>query len=42
MALRALAHKWLRIIYKLWLTRTEYNEARHLINKKRRGEMKAA
>lgn len=42
MALRALSHKWLRIIYKLWTTATEYNEAKHLINKKQRSMRKAA
>lgn len=29
-AVRALAYKWIRIIYRLWQTRTKYDEARYL------------
>ncbi len=29
-AVRALAYKWIRIIWKCWQTRTKYNEARYL------------
>lgn len=29
-AVRALAYKWIRIIYRLWQTRTAYDEARYL------------
>jgi transposase len=29
-ALRALAYKWIRIIYKIWTDRVPYNEARYL------------
>lgn len=30
-ALRALAFKWIRILYRCWVERTQYNEARHLM-----------
>ena len=30
MARRALAYKWLRIIYRCWQTREPYDEARYL------------
>jgi|WetSurMetagenome_2_1015567.scaffolds.fasta_scaffold136467_1 transposase len=42
MALRSLAHKWLRIIYKMWQAKTNYDEAKHLINKKQKGGKMAA
>ena len=29
-AVRALAYKWIRIIWKCWQTRTNYDEARYL------------
>lgn len=31
-AVRALAFKWIRIIYRCWQTRTEYNEVKYLEN----------
>jgi hypothetical protein len=36
-SVRALAFKWIRIIWKCWQTRTPYDEARHLecLRKKR-------
>jgi transposase len=36
-ALRALAFKWIRILYRCWQTRTSYNEAAYLNALKRRG-----
>jgi transposase len=36
-ALRALAFKWIRIMYRCWQTRTPYDEARYLNALKRRG-----
>jgi transposase len=36
-ALRALAFKWIRIIYRCWQARTHYDEARYLNALKRRG-----
>jgi transposase len=36
-ALRALAFKWIRIVYRCWHTRTPYDEARYLSALKRRG-----
>ena len=36
-ALRALAFKWIRIMYRCWQNRTPYNEARYLNALKRRG-----
>ena len=36
-ALRALAFKWIRIVYRCWQTRTPYDEARYLSALKRRG-----
>ena len=36
-ALRALAFKWLRIVYRCWQTRTPYDEATYLGALKRRG-----
>lgn len=36
-ALRALAFKWIRILYRCWQTRTPYNEATYLNALKRRG-----
>ena len=36
-ALRALAFKWIRIVYRCWQTRTPYNEATYLSALKRRG-----
>ena len=29
-AVRALAYKWIRIIYRCWQTRTNYDEARYM------------
>jgi hypothetical protein len=31
-AVRALVFKWIRIIYRCWQTRTEYNEVKYLEN----------
>lgn len=36
-ALRNLGQKWIRIIYRMWQTRTPYNEARHLESLARHG-----
>lgn len=36
-ALRALAFKWIRILYRCWQTRTPYNESRYLAALKKRG-----
>ncbi|MCK3826507.1 IS110 family transposase [Pseudomonas sp. W2Aug9] len=36
-ALRALAFKWIRIVYRCWKTSTPYDEAAHIQNLKRRG-----
>ena len=36
-ALRALAFKWIRIVYRCWQTRTHYDEATYLSALKRRG-----
>jgi transposase len=36
-ALRCLGQRWLKIIWKMWQTRTPYDEARHLRNMTRRG-----
>ena len=36
-ALRALAFKWIRIVYRCWQTRVPYDEARYLSALKRRG-----
>jgi len=36
-ALRALAFKWIRILYRCWQTRTPYNEANYLKALERRG-----
>ena len=36
-ALRALAFKWIRIVYRCWQTRTPYDESRYLNALKRRG-----
>ena len=36
-ALRALAFKWIRILYRCWVTRTPYNEAAYLRALERRG-----
>lgn len=36
-ALRALAYKWIRIVYRCWQTRTPYDEATYLAALKRRG-----
>jgi transposase len=36
-ALRALAFKWVRILYRCWLTRTPYDESTYLAALKRRG-----
>ena len=36
-ALRALAFKWLRILYRCWQTRTPYDESTYLNALKKRG-----
>lgn len=36
-AVRALAYKWIRIIYRCWQTRTEYNEVKYLENLRKKG-----
>jgi hypothetical protein len=36
-AVRALAFKWLRILYRCWQTRTPYDESTYLNALKRRG-----
>jgi transposase len=36
-ALRALAYKWIRIVYRCWQTRTRYDESAYLHALKRRG-----
>jgi hypothetical protein len=36
-ALRALAFKWIRIVYRCWQNRTPYDEARYLNTLKRHG-----
>ncbi len=36
-AVRALAYKWIRIIWKCWQTRTPYNEVRYLENLRKKG-----
>ena len=36
-AVRALAYKWIRIIWKCWLTRTPYNEVRYLEALRKKG-----
>jgi transposase len=36
-AVRALAFKWIRIIYKRWQTRTPYSEVRYLESLRRKG-----
>ena len=36
-AVRALAFKWLRILYRCWMERTPYDEAKYLFALKRRG-----
>ena len=36
-ALRALAYKWIRILYRCWQTRTPYDESVYLLALKRRG-----
>jgi transposase len=36
-AVRALAFKWIRIIYKCWQTRTEYNEVSYLESLRKKG-----
>ena len=35
--LRALAFKWIRILYRCWVTRTPYNESKYLMALERRG-----
>jgi len=37
-AYRALANRWLRIIWTLWQAATPYDEARHLANRVRKGQ----
>jgi transposase len=36
-ALRCLGHRWLKILWKMWVTRTPYNEAYHTRNQVRHG-----
>jgi transposase len=36
-AVRALAYKWIRIIWKCWQTRTPYNEVKYLENLRKKG-----
>ena len=36
-AVRALAFKWIRIIYRCWQTRTEYNEVKYLEKLREKG-----
>jgi len=36
-AVRALAFKWIRIIYRCWHTRTEYNEVKYLESLRKKG-----
>ena len=36
-ALRALAYKWIRVVYRCWQTRTAYDESAYLLALKRRG-----
>ena len=36
-AVRALAFKWIRIIYRCWQTRTAYNEVKYLENLRKKG-----
>ena len=36
-AVRALAFKWIRIIFRCWQTRTEYNEVKYLENLRKKG-----
>ncbi|MEH6571522.1 MAG: hypothetical protein V7709_20735, partial [Halioglobus sp.] len=36
-AVRALAFKWIRILYRCWKTRTPYNESLYLKALERRG-----
>ena len=36
-AVRSLAYKWIRILYRCWVTRTPYNESVYLKTLKRRG-----
>lgn len=36
-AVRALAFKWIRIIYRCWQTRTEYNEVKYLEDLRKKG-----
>lgn len=36
-ALRCLAQRWLKILWKMWQTRQPYNEALHLLNQTRHG-----
>ncbi|MBA3789595.1 IS110 family transposase [Patescibacteria group bacterium] len=36
-AVRALAFKWIRIIYRCWQTRTEYNEVKYLESLRKKG-----
>jgi hypothetical protein len=36
-AVRALAYKWIRIIWKCWQTRSPYNEVRYIENLRKKG-----
>ncbi len=36
-AVRALAFKWIRVIYRCWQTRTEYSEVKYLESLRKKG-----
>lgn len=36
-ALRCLGQRWLTILWKMWQTRTPYDEARHQANQRQHG-----
>jgi hypothetical protein len=36
-AVRALAYKWIRILWKYWQTRTPYNEVKYLASLRKKG-----
>jgi transposase len=36
-ATRCLGHRWMKILWKMWQTRTPYNEALHMMNQTRHG-----
>jgi hypothetical protein len=37
MAVRALAYKWIRVLYRCWQERTSYDESKYLKTLRRRG-----